>query len=340
MGPSGGPEPAPCKEVAPDEEPAPCEEAAADLRACIGEPLLWELDFEAFRARESRESAAALEALAASDSRFAAPVSIEQIEAGGVPARLYSPPQPAGGGLLVWLHGGAWILGGVEVIDPLVRLLVASCGSCVLSVDYRLAPEHRFPAAIDDAWSATSWAASRFGVIAVGGESAGGNLAAAVAVRARDRGVPLALQALIVPVLDYTVNAAAYAEYARRYSLFGGIPDFGATIRREMEFAWETYVPDPADRELPDAVPMRAASLAGLAPAVIVTAEHDMLREEAQRYAARLRSDGVAVEMHDYRGQVHSFIDHLDQGCDGASAVETVAAAVRGALGAAAARQS
>lgn len=322
MGPAGG------------SEPVPCEEAAAGLRASIGEPPLWELDVEAFRARERRESAAAQEAFAASDDgRLAESISIEQIDAGGVPARLYRPPRPHGGGLLIWIHGGAWMLGGLDVVDPLVRLLVASSGSCALSVDYRLAPEHPFPAAIDDAWSATKWAASRFDAIAVGGESAGGNLAAAVAIRARDSGIPLALQALIVPALDYAVDGAAYAEFARRYSPFGGIPDFGATLRREMEFAWQTYVPDPADRDRPDAVPMRASSLAGLAPAVIVTAEHDILREEALRYAARLQSDGVTVETHDYPGQIHDFIGHLDQGRDGASAVEAVAAAIRSVLG-------
>ena len=206
----------------------------------------------------------------------------------GVPARLY---RPVGGerDVLVWFHGSAWMIGDLDFCDPVVRRLTNRARCAVLSVDYRLAPEHPFPAAIDDAWAATVWASERFRSVAVGGDSAGGNLAAAVALRARDHGIELALQVLVYPVLDNAaVESQSYADYRQRYRGFIGDPGFGDRHADGVRYIWEVYVPDPAQRLHPDASPMQAASLRGVAPALILTAEHDILRGEAEAYARRL----------------------------------------------------
>ena len=160
---------------------------------------------------------------------------VDDVDLDGVPGRVYEPTG-AGAGALVWLHGGGWAIGSLESHDPLCRALAARSGSTVVAVDYRLAPEHPHPAALEDAWTATTWAAGAFGPVAVGGDSAGGHLAAVVALRARDRGVPLRLQVLVVPVTDYAFETASYAENATGYGL----------ERKTMEWFWDLYVPGTA----------------------------------------------------------------------------------------------
>ncbi|MEV7010901.1 alpha/beta hydrolase [Streptosporangium sp. NPDC051022] len=222
--------------------------------------------------------------------------------AAGVPVRVYRPeeggrPLPA----IVYFHGGGWVFGSVERNDALGRDLSARNGAVVVSVDYRLAPEHPFPAAADDAWAAVEDVFARpeaYGAdparIAVCGDSAGGNLAAVAAWRARDAGLRLVHQMLIYPVLDVAMDTPSYRACATGFGL-------GAD---EMAWFAEQYGGDPAD---PALVPLRLADKAGLPPATVITAEYDPLRDEAETYAARLASAGVPVELRRYDGAVHGF---------------------------------
>ncbi len=253
---------------------------------------------------------------------------VDEVDAGGVRARLY---RPAGGetSVLVWLHGGAFTTGDLDSCDVVARAFAKRTQAAVVSVDYRLAPENRFPAAIDDAWRATVWASTRFDKIAVGGDSAGGNLAAAVALRARDFNLVLAMQVLVYPVLSSDTTSSYYETFPQRYANFCGRREFGATSLANIRNMWDTYIPDPTQRLLQDASPLRSASLVGLAPVLMIVAEHDILREDGEEYIRRLEMSGVPVEVHRYEGQLHGFISFpakLDAGRD---AVDKSAAALR-----------
>jgi acetyl esterase len=304
--------------------PVPSEQARAYVAAEASKRPFWECGAAEAR-RERRE-----EALATGGDPE--PVAgVEEVSAAGVPARLY---RPVGGEarILVWLHGGAWVVGDLDTEDALARAL-ANRGECaVLSVDYRLAPEHRYPAALEDSWAATQWAAERFDSVAVGGDSAGGNLSAVVALRARDRGVKLALQLLVYPMLDYRVDSPAYDRYRDEYRVFAGIQGFGAGRQDGIGRVWDVYLTEPPQRSHPEVSPMRARSFEGVAPALIITAEHDILRNEAEEYARRLETARVQVELVDYAGQVHGFYHWLGVMDDARDAVERSAARLRSAF--------
>ena len=221
---------------------------------------------------------------------------------GPIPVRVYrarEEPSP----VLLYFHGGGWVLGNLVTHHGVCATLARLAGCVVCSVDYRLAPEHRFPAALDDAWAATSWAAEhaeeigcRPGELAVGGDSAGGNLAAICALRARDAGVPLALQLLVYPVTDADFETSTYREFADGYYL----------TAFAMRWFWDHYLPD-GDRFQPDASPLRAPDVGGTAPALVVTAEFDPLRDEGEAYARRLEEAGVPVTLTRYDGIIHGF---------------------------------
>jgi acetyl esterase len=226
------------------------------------------------------------------------------VDAGGVPARLYRPIAGTPP-LLIYFHGGGWVVGSVALSDNFCRALANRSGCAVLSVDYRLAPEHRYPAAADDARRATEWAATHatdLGIdasrLAVGGSSAGGNLAAVVALRARGRGPVLRAQLLHVPVLDHDFTTGSYRTYATGH---------GLTLAG-MRWFWDHYLPDEKRRDESDASPLRAKDLRGLPPALLVAAECDPLRDEGRAYAARLDAAGVTVRALEYPGMVHGFM--------------------------------
>ena len=254
-----------------------------------------------------------------------------EITANGVPARLYWPVNYRNG-LLVWLHGGGWMLGDPVSHDRLTRALANRAGCAVLSVDYRRAPEHRYPAAVDDAWAATRWAAGQCDRLAVGGDSAGGNLAAAVALRARDQGLALALQLLVYPVLDADMTAGYREDFIRRHDDPADPAALGTEWRANLRYIWREYVPDPAQRLAPDASPMRAPSLAGLAPAVFITAGRDILRAESEEYARRLAEAGVPSWLHNYPHADHGFFLLLAAAPDAGDAVGQSAEALRRAF--------
>jgi acetyl esterase len=207
--------------------------------------------------------------------------------------------------LVVYYHGGGWVIGNIDEYDNIARTLANALHAAVVNVDYRLAPEHRYPAAADDAWTALQWAAGKRVEIAGGpvpmivmGDSAGGNLSAVVAQKARDAGAPeLAAQVLIYPVTDADLDNDTYADPANQLML----------TRDAMIWFWDHYAPDQASRAKPDASPLQAGSLAGLAPAIVLTAEHDVLRAEGEAYAEALREAGVPVVHRRFAGQMHGF---------------------------------
>jgi acetyl esterase len=227
---------------------------------------------------------------------------------GQIPLRVYRPAGAAAATPLpvyVYFHGGGWVIGDLETHDVICRQLTAASEACVISVDYRLAPEHKFPAAADDAWAATRWIVANAGALgvdatrlAVGGDSAGGNLAAVVALMARDAGGPaIALQVLIYPVTDLGAESASYDAFADGYQL----------TRESMRWFRAHYLGAPSDGGDWRASPLRATSLAGLPPALIVTAGFDPLRAEGEAYAARLREAGVLVDYVCFGGMIHGF---------------------------------
>ncbi len=226
--------------------------------------------------------------------------SVLTVNADGVPARLYHDGDHDPVPVVLYAHGGGWVMGSVDTHDGLCRHLAAASGWAVLSVDYRLAPEYPYPAAVDDMARALNWlrgpGAARHGLdpgrMAVAGDSAGGHLAAVTARRARDAGIPLMGQILICPVIDPAADYPALDEYG--------------LDRDEMRFFWDAFAPPGVDRTQPDLDPLRA-DLTGLAPALVITAELDLLSAEGERYAARLLAAGVPVTAARYQGLIHNF---------------------------------
>jgi len=249
---------------------------------------------------------------------------------GSIPIRIYRPFGEEPFPVLIYLHGGGWVLGDIESSDSLCRTLTNAAGCIVVSVDYRLAPEHPFPAAADDAYHATLWAAmhaSGFGGdssrIAVCGDSAGGNLAAVVSLMARDRGNPeICFQLLIYPVTDAACDAPSYSENGESYFL----------TRDAMLWFWNHYVRSDADRIHPYASPLRASNLTGLPPALVITAEFDPLRDEGESYAKRMRAAGVPVQLIRYDGMIHGFFAMSAVIDQGRTAIQQSAAALRTAF--------
>jgi acetyl esterase len=220
--------------------------------------------------------------------------------AGAIPARVYEPvPQPAG--TVVYYHGGGWVLGCLDDFDAVCRALAVAAGARLVSVDYRLAPEHRFPAAADDAYAALVGVAEQYpgDPLVVAGDSAGANLAAVATLRSRDEGGPeIVLQVLVYPVVDCDPTRPSYAQCTGTKLVINAA---------EMAWFWDHYLPDPDERAHPYASPIRASSLEGLPPAYVVIAEHDPLRDEGLAYAAALESAGVPVTVERYDDQIHGF---------------------------------
>lgn len=227
--------------------------------------------------------------------------------AGALPVRLYHPAPGEDSPLLVYFHGGGWVIGDLEIVDKPCRALANASGCVVASVNYRLSPETKFPGPAEDCYAATKWLAEHAQAIgadgrfvAVAGDSAGGNLAAAVALMARDRGGPaLSYQLLIYPVTAPVAGtqSASYQENAEGYLLTKG----------SMEWFWDHYLASPDDAKNPYAAPLHAPDLSRLPPAMVITAEFDPLRDEGLAYAKRLQEAGVPVTASHYSGLIHAF---------------------------------
>ena len=226
----------------------------------------------------------------------------------GVPVRVYRPDTgPGSRPLVVYFHGGGWVMGDLDRQDSTCRTIAGRAQAVVVNVGYRLAPEYPYPAALNDCCEATAWAilhAAEWGAdpnkAIVGGPSAGGNLAAAVAISRRDHGIepPLVGQLLLWPVLDARMSSESYAEKADGFLLTAA----------EMRFFWDAYVQNNEDRTDPRLSPALVCEVAGLPPALVVTAEHDPLRDEGNAFARRLEGESLLVRHIEMPGQIHGFL--------------------------------
>ena len=249
---------------------------------------------------------------------------------GEMPARIYTPPGTGPFPVLVYLHGGGWVIGNLDAYDATCRALTNAARCIVVAMEYRLAPEHKFPAAPEDCYAATQWVAAHATALrgdpmrlALGGDSAGGNLTAVVAQMVRDRGGPiLCYQLLVYPVTNHDYDTASYRENAEGYLL----------TRDAMVWFWNHYLRSPADGSNPMASPLRADNLRGLPPAMVITAEFDPLRDEGEAYAVRLQEAGVPVTLKRYDGMIHGFFSLGAVLDPGKQALADAAAALRTAF--------
>jgi acetyl esterase/lipase len=230
----------------------------------------------------------------------------------------------------VWFHGGGWVVGDLESADATARHLTVRADCVVVSVDYRLAPETKFPGPAEDCYSATKWVAQNAASInvdpskiAVGGDSAGGNLAAVISLMARDRGgPPLALQLLVYPVTDRDFSTESYVQNAEGYQL----------TRDSMIWYWNHYLKSDADVANPYAAPLQAQDLRGLPPALVITAEYDPLRDEGEAYAHRLEAAGVNTTCIRYDGMIHGFFGMATAIDKGKQAIAQASASLKAAF--------
>jgi acetyl esterase len=271
-------------------------------------------------------------------ARQAEPLPVDRVQersvagpAGEIRLRLYWPNRPAPLPAIVYYHGGGHVIGSLDTHDLVARNLCAGADALVASVDYRMGPEHRFPAAVDDSFAALKWVhanAKELGAdpdrLGVHGDSAGANLAAVAALMARDAGGPrLRLQSLVYPVADYSLVGDSYDKYAQGYGLL---------TRESMVWFRNHYLRSPKDAADWRASPITAPSLEGVAPAIIITAECDVLHDDGERYAEALRRAGVPVDYKEYPGMIHGFFGMMPAVDDAMNAQRAVWAAFKRAF--------
>ena len=291
---------------------------------------------EAMTPAEAREQ---MEATAR--ARKSEPLPVARVEertmpgpGGPIRLRLYWPNASGAGGpvpAIAYYHGGGHVIGSLDTHDFIARNLCAGAPAVVASVDYRMGPEHKFPSAVDDCFAALQWVhanAAELGAdpsrLGVHGDSAGANLAAVVALMARDAGgPPLRLQSLVYPVADYTMSTPSYEKFAT---------GCGILTREAMAWFQQHYLRSPADAQDWRASPIRAPNLAGVAPAIVLTAECDVLHDEGEGYAEALRRAGVAVEYREYPGMIHAFFGMVPAVDDAMNAQRAVWAAFKRAF--------
>ena len=252
---------------------------------------------------------------------------------GDIPIRVYaSEPRPGSGsrGAVLFIHGGGWTIGTAAAYDPIAKMVAQGADVVVVSVDYRLAPEHPFPIPYDECWAALEWVSANHESIgaddrlAVMGDSAGGNLAAVLAQRAHAAGGPrLDVQILVYPVTDFDLDRGSYLDNATGYFL----------ERETMRFFWNCYAGSGVDRRDARVAPLHASSLAGLPRTLVITAEFDPLRDEGEAYAAALSAAGVEVEFTRYDGMIHGFFMMPTAISAGAQAIEQATQVIRRAFG-------
>lgn len=298
--------------------------------------IMAEADLKPIEAMTPAEAREQMEATA--QARKAEPLPVNRVEerlvagpAGDIRLRLYWPNSAAPPPAIVYYHGGGHVIGSLDTHDLVARNLCAGAEALVASVDYRMGPEHRFPAAVEDSFAALKWVhenAKELGAnpdrIGVHGDSAGANLAAVVALMARDAGSPrLRLQSLVYPVADYGLVGQSYDKYARGYGLL---------TKESMVWFRNHYLKSPKDAEDWHASPIKAPSLESVAPAIVITAECDVLHDDGERYAEALRLAGAPVEYREYPGMIHGFFGMMPAVDDAMNAQRAVSAAFKRAF--------
>jgi len=262
------------------------------------------------------------------------PEPIDQVEdrqidgpAGAIPIRIYRPAHLTSRGGLVYYHGGGWVGGDLDTHDALCRAIANTAGCLVIAVAYRLAPEHQYPAAAEDAYAGFKWVCENAQelhldprLIAVCGDSAGGNLAAATSLMARDRRHCLpCLQVLLYPATNHDFTTSSYQQYAEGYLL----------TTTGMKWFWQQYAPEESMAKEPYATPLNAEDLAGVPPALVILAEYDVLYDDGQQYAARLQAAGIAVEKKCYQGMIHGFVGRVGVFDTAREAIDKIADALQ-----------
>ena len=302
----------------------PQAQAVIDAVNDLGLPALWEVTPEQARINAaSRPRPVGPQVAAVADRNIPGPD-------GDVPVRIYTPEGTGPFPILVWYHGGGWVIGDLESADPTARHLCKGAGCVVVSVDYRLAPETKFPGPAEDCYAATLWSVNNAASLnadasrlAVGGDSAGGNLAAGISLMAADRGGPaIAHQLLVYPVTERNYDTPSYSQNAEGFLL----------ARDAMIWYWDAYLADEADASNPYAAPMNAESLAGQPPALVITAEFDPLRDEGEAYGRRLQEAGVDTTISRYDGMIHGFFGMVGIMDKSGQVMEEATAALRAAF--------
>ena len=304
---------------------APAARTMIDQLEAGGGPALWEMSVD-----DARSLSAVMGAM---DQ----PPEVAKVEdrmipgpAGDLPVRIYTPDAPAPRPVIAFFHGGGFVICSVDTHDGLARRLANATGAVVVSVEYRLAPDARCPAAAEDCYAATMWThehAAELGAdsgrLIVAGDSAGGNLAAVVSLMAREQGgPPITSQVLVYPVIDAACDSPSYTENAEGYFL----------TAPGMRWFWDHYLGPDGDGAHQNASPIRASDLSGLPPAVVITAEFDPLRDEGEAYAEALEAAGVPVEARRYDGMIHGFVSMPMLFPESDDAVAHIADAVQGSL--------
>jgi acetyl esterase len=301
-------------------------QAIIDMLDAMGGPSI-----ETMSVTEARAMMDAFPRGAGPEVGSVADITIPGPDGNAIPARVYRPKGEGPFPVLCYFHGGGWVIGSADQADTTTRRLCDLAGCVVVSPDYRLAPEHPFPAAVDDCYAVTSWAADHIGAhdgdptrLAVSGGSAGGNLAAVVALMARDRGGPeLCFQFLEYPITAPDLDTSSYRANADGFLL----------TLAAMAWFWDCYVPDVDRRTDPLVAPLLAESLAGLPPALVITAEYDPLRDEGEAYGAALEAAGVPTTITCYDGVMHGFFGMHGMIDEADTAQREAAAALRTAFG-------
>lgn len=301
----------------------PQAKAFLDLGAAAGDPPMSRLTPEQNRERTAglKELSGAPKPLAKVESRMI------PVEGGEIELRLYTPAGAGSFPLFVYFHGGGWVIGDVETVDTLCRNIAHESESVVASVNYRLAPEHKFPVPVEDCYAAVQWVAQHAhelngdaSRLAVGGDSAGGNLAAVVSLLAKERkGHAIAYQVLVYPVTQVGLETASYRENGEGYFLTAD----------SMNWFFQQYLNAEEEKADVRVSPLLAEDLRGLPPALVITAEYDPLRDEGERYADRLKQADVPVELTRYDGMIHGFFWMAGIMEQGAQAVSQVSSRLR-----------
>jgi len=301
---------------------APEIRAYLEAGAAAGLPQVWEAPIEVIRGNRQSQSvfSGPVEKVTEVVNRYIPGPTAD------LPIRIYRPTTDTSAPAIIYLHGGGWVLNFLDIYDASLSRLANQTGATIISVHYQKAPEHPFPIPFDDCYATLLWAIENADAlqidkkrIGVAGDSAGGNLASAVALKARDNGIDLAFQLLVYPCNDRNFDTASYKEHATGLGL----------TTQAMEWFWDQYLQGDAHNKNPYAIPQRAKDFSALAPAIFITAQYDPLTSDSEKYAEALRKAGVTVAYREYAGMIHGFYSSMGVTPTAKEAIDFAAAEIR-----------